>query len=59
MNGLSSVDDHASEMCRVPTLVTEKAGAVGASLSTGRDTVTVLLLADLFPAASTAYIENV
>jgi hypothetical protein len=59
MNGLSSVDDHASEMCLVPTLVTENAGTVGASLSTGSDTVTLLLLPDLFPAASTAYIENV
>jgi hypothetical protein len=59
MNGLSSVDDHASEMCLVPTLVTEKAGTVGASLSSGSDTVTLLLLPDLFPDASTAYIENV
>jgi hypothetical protein len=58
MNGASSVDDHVSEMCLVPTLVTEKVGTVGASLSSGSDTVTVLLLADLFPAASTAYTEN-
>jgi hypothetical protein len=58
MYGLSSVDDHASEMCLVPTLVTVKVGTVGAVLSGGSFTVTVLLLADLFPAPSTAYIEN-
>jgi hypothetical protein len=42
----------------VPTLVTEKVGTVGACVSSGSATVTLLLLADLFPAASTAYIEN-
>jgi hypothetical protein len=54
MNGLSSVDDHASVMCLVPTLVTEKVGTVGGVLSSGSETLTVLLFADLFPAASTA-----
>jgi ApbE superfamily uncharacterized protein (UPF0280 family) len=38
--------------------VTENAGTVGASVSDGSDTVTVLLFAVLFPDASTAYIEN-
>jgi hypothetical protein len=33
-------------------------GTVGASLSSGSATDTLLLLEDLFPAASTAYIEN-
>jgi hypothetical protein len=54
MKGLSSVDDHASVMCLVPTLVTEKVGTVGGVLSSGSETLTVLLFADLFPAASTA-----
>ena len=45
-------------MCLVPTLVTVKAGTVGGVWSSGSDTVTVLLLADLFPAASTADTEN-
>jgi len=45
-------------MCLVPTLVTVKLGTVGASLSRGSDTVTVLLLADLVPAASMAYAEK-
>jgi hypothetical protein len=58
MNGASSVDDQVSPMCPVPTLVTVKAGTVGGVLSSGSDTVTVLLLADLLPAASTEYIEN-
>src|SRR5688572_22385011 len=46
-------------MCRVPTLVTVKVGTVGGVLSSGSATVTVLLAGDLFPAASTAYAENV
>jgi hypothetical protein len=45
-------------MCLVPTLGTEKVGTVGACVSSGSDTVTLLLLADLFPVASTAYAEN-
>ena len=58
MNGLSSVDGHASPMCLVPRLVTENVGTVGACVSGGSDTLTVLLFADLFPDASTAYTEN-
>jgi hypothetical protein len=54
MNGLSSVDDHASDMCLVPTLVTENVGTVGACVSGGSETDALLLLADLFPAATTA-----
>jgi hypothetical protein len=45
-------------MCRVPRLVTENAGTVGATLSCGSETVTLLLLPDFLPPASTAYMEN-
>jgi hypothetical protein len=58
MNGLSSIDDHVSPMWLVPRLVTENVGTVGATLSGGSGTLTVLLLANLFPDASTACIEN-
>jgi hypothetical protein len=58
MKGLSSVDDHASVMYLVPTPVTENAGTVGGVLSSGSDTLTLLLFADFFPEASTAYAEN-
>src|SRR5215211_247466 len=58
MNGASSVDNQPSPMCLVPTLVTVNAGTVGGVLSSGSETVTGLLLADLFPAASTAYAWN-
>src|SRR5215211_629446 len=58
MNGLSSVDDHASAMCLVPTLVTVRVGTVGGVLSSGSATLTLLLVGDLFPPASTAYTTN-
>jgi hypothetical protein len=42
----------------VPTLVTENVGTVGACVSGGSATVTVLLCDDRFRAASTAYTRN-
>jgi hypothetical protein len=45
-------------MYLVPTLVTENVGTVGGVLSSGSDTLTLLLFDDLFPAASTAHAVN-
>jgi hypothetical protein len=58
MNGASSVDDQVSEMCRVPTLVIVKVGTVGAVLSGGSVTDTLLLLAVLLPLASSEKSEK-
>jgi hypothetical protein len=41
-------------MYLVPTLVTENAGTVGGVLSSGSDTLTLLLFGDLTPEAFTA-----
>jgi hypothetical protein len=58
MKGLSSVDDHASVIYLVPLAVTVSVGTVGGVLSSGSDTVTVPLLANVVPVALRAFAEN-